>query len=224
MIINKRIIIIFILASLNSNLFAKGRQPCSGGKGGIAYCDGGKFVCNDGSYSASKYICSGYAQMPGKSSVKRNKDVVKNKEIMSSEIESIPSLPKCIYLSRSGNEYCNESIGTVKLKVKDKINEQEKLLAQNESEFKELQQKLSDTQNQSDSIVTNQKLLSSLTLGVSEKVFKYDAGEKQNTDKQVMDLKAEITNNREEEFEINKVIQALNEDLKFLETSLTEER
>lgn len=32
--------------------------PCSGKKGGIAHCDGARFVCNDGSYSASKKVCS----------------------------------------------------------------------------------------------------------------------------------------------------------------------
>ncbi|OAF29480.1 hypothetical protein AXK30_23820 [Escherichia coli] len=32
-----------------------GRKPCSGSKGGISHCTaGGKFVCNDGSISASK--------------------------------------------------------------------------------------------------------------------------------------------------------------------------
>lgn len=34
--------------------------PCSGSKGGIDHCDGDRFVCKDGSYSASKKICSGY--------------------------------------------------------------------------------------------------------------------------------------------------------------------
>lgn len=32
--------------------------PCSGKKGGVAHCDGARFVCNDGSYSASKKVCS----------------------------------------------------------------------------------------------------------------------------------------------------------------------
>lgn len=32
--------------------------PCSGSKGGILRCDGTKFVCNDGSMSASKLDCS----------------------------------------------------------------------------------------------------------------------------------------------------------------------
>lgn len=36
---------------------AKGRQPCSGKKGGISHCSGGKFVCQDGSISKSKRIC-----------------------------------------------------------------------------------------------------------------------------------------------------------------------
>ncbi|ECO5910650.1 hypothetical protein FYD77_19200 [Salmonella enterica] len=40
---------------------ARGRQPCSGSKGGIAYCTSdGRFVCNDGSLSQSKRFCSGY--------------------------------------------------------------------------------------------------------------------------------------------------------------------
>lgn len=33
-------------------------KPCSGAKGGIARCDGALFVCNDGSISGSKKICS----------------------------------------------------------------------------------------------------------------------------------------------------------------------
>ncbi len=32
--------------------------PCSQSKGGVNYCDGAKFVCNDGSISASKRACS----------------------------------------------------------------------------------------------------------------------------------------------------------------------
>ena len=35
----------------------KGRQPCSGKKGGISHCQGSQFVCNDGSISKSKKIC-----------------------------------------------------------------------------------------------------------------------------------------------------------------------
>lgn len=41
---------------------ARGRQPCSGSKGGIAHCTSdGRFVCNDGSLSQSKRFCSGYS-------------------------------------------------------------------------------------------------------------------------------------------------------------------
>ena len=32
----------------------KGRQPCSGKKGGINHCQGAKFICQDGSMSGSK--------------------------------------------------------------------------------------------------------------------------------------------------------------------------
>lgn len=37
---------------------ARGRQPCSGKKGGISHCSGKFFVCNDGSTSQSKKTCS----------------------------------------------------------------------------------------------------------------------------------------------------------------------
>lgn len=36
--------------------------PCSGKKGGVSHCDGAKFVCNDGSYSQSKKVCSGESE------------------------------------------------------------------------------------------------------------------------------------------------------------------
>lgn len=37
----------------------RGRQPCSGKKGGVSHCTkDGKFVCNDGTISGSKRICS----------------------------------------------------------------------------------------------------------------------------------------------------------------------
>lgn len=40
---------------------ARGRQPCSGSKGGISHCTAdGSFICNDGSMSQSKRFCSGY--------------------------------------------------------------------------------------------------------------------------------------------------------------------
>ncbi|CAB1221286.1 hypothetical protein [Acinetobacter bouvetii] len=35
----------------------KGRQPCSGKKGGISHCQGTKFICHDGSMSGSKKTC-----------------------------------------------------------------------------------------------------------------------------------------------------------------------
>ena len=31
--------------------------PCSGKKGGVSHCQNGKFVCKDGTISASKKIC-----------------------------------------------------------------------------------------------------------------------------------------------------------------------
>lgn len=37
---------------------AKGRQPCSGSKGGVSHCEGETFMCNDGSASRSTRSCS----------------------------------------------------------------------------------------------------------------------------------------------------------------------
>lgn len=41
----------------------RGKQPCSGSKGGIKSCTtDGKFMCNDGSISHSKKICGNTSQ------------------------------------------------------------------------------------------------------------------------------------------------------------------
>jgi len=50
---------------------ARGRQPFSGSKGGIAHCTSdGRFVCNDGSLSQSKRFCSGYGSSETNNQVK----------------------------------------------------------------------------------------------------------------------------------------------------------
>jgi hypothetical protein len=38
--------------------------PCSGSKGGVARCNGALFICNDGSISGSKKICSAEQGVP----------------------------------------------------------------------------------------------------------------------------------------------------------------
>lgn len=55
----KKLIALFTAMALVTSpvAFAKGKEPCSGKKGGIKTCSGGKFVCNDGSISASKKVC-----------------------------------------------------------------------------------------------------------------------------------------------------------------------
>jgi hypothetical protein len=34
------------------------RTPCSGKKGGVDRCENGKFICKDGTTSASKKVCT----------------------------------------------------------------------------------------------------------------------------------------------------------------------
>jgi hypothetical protein len=46
-------------AVLPTEADARGRTPCSGKKGGVSACQGGKFLCNDGTLSASKKVCGG---------------------------------------------------------------------------------------------------------------------------------------------------------------------
>ena len=48
------------LLAISVSADARGREPCSGRKGGIAYCSGSKFVCRDGSISQSRRMCVGY--------------------------------------------------------------------------------------------------------------------------------------------------------------------
>jgi len=60
---------------------ARGRQPCSGAKGGIAHCTSdGRFVCNDGSLSQSKRFCSGYGASGNNQQVKPSVSVRKTQK------------------------------------------------------------------------------------------------------------------------------------------------
>jgi hypothetical protein len=74
---------------------ARGRQPCSGSKGGIAHCTtDGRFVCNDGSFSQSKRFCSGYgnagALQQEKPSVPASKTRTKKKVTIAKKHEQQP--------------------------------------------------------------------------------------------------------------------------------------
>jgi endonuclease G len=53
----KNILIMFLLLT---STISYASSPCSGNKGGISHCDGSKFICNDGSLSASIKNCSVY--------------------------------------------------------------------------------------------------------------------------------------------------------------------
>jgi len=47
-----------VMALSTPALAMRGNKPCSGKKGGVSHCSGAKFVCKDGSISASKRTCS----------------------------------------------------------------------------------------------------------------------------------------------------------------------
>lgn len=54
-------LLVLILAAAHQSAVAA-NTPCSGKKGGISHCAGADFICNDGSVSASKKICSTSSQ------------------------------------------------------------------------------------------------------------------------------------------------------------------
>ena len=45
--------------------------PCSGRKGGVSHCEGELFICNDGTTSKSKKVCSASDDAPAKSGKKK---------------------------------------------------------------------------------------------------------------------------------------------------------
>lgn len=49
---------ILLVLALLVPLAQAANYPCSGSKGGVAHCAGTHFVCQDGSISGSKRICS----------------------------------------------------------------------------------------------------------------------------------------------------------------------
>lgn len=53
-----KLLLTLIALSLASAPALAGNKPCSGKKGGVSHCSGGKFVCKDGSISASKKTCA----------------------------------------------------------------------------------------------------------------------------------------------------------------------
>lgn len=53
-----RLLIVGVALTLACTGVEARNTPCSGSKGGIKACQSGKFLCNDGSISASKRVCS----------------------------------------------------------------------------------------------------------------------------------------------------------------------
>lgn len=53
-----KLLMIALALSLASAPALARNEPCSGKKGGVSHCSGGKFVCKDGSISASKKTCA----------------------------------------------------------------------------------------------------------------------------------------------------------------------
>lgn len=65
--IHRAWIALWLATALAAGAAHAANTPCSGRKGGVDHCLNGRFVCNDGSISASKKICSA----PGRSAPQR---------------------------------------------------------------------------------------------------------------------------------------------------------
>ncbi|HAU4278712.1 TPA: hypothetical protein F6T95_06630 [Proteus mirabilis] len=52
------VLMIAVLNLLSINTVSAQNYPCSGKKGGVSHCENGKFICNDGSTSKSKRVCT----------------------------------------------------------------------------------------------------------------------------------------------------------------------
>lgn len=55
---NMRALLMVFGALVSSTAFANGREPCDRGAGGVSHCRGQNFVCNNGTISQSRRICS----------------------------------------------------------------------------------------------------------------------------------------------------------------------
>lgn len=60
--------VVFLVALVASSS-AVANQPCSGRRGGVAYCSGSEFVCVDGGKSKSVKNCQAYGYVSVPSSV-----------------------------------------------------------------------------------------------------------------------------------------------------------
>lgn len=69
--------LLITLLAISSIAFGA-NTPCSGKKGGIDHCEGSKFVCKDGSVSASKKMCSGYGNTKTQTKSKSTKSTSTN--------------------------------------------------------------------------------------------------------------------------------------------------
>lgn len=68
-------VVVFLAASvLSLPSYANGRSPCDRGAGGISHCMGQKFVCNNGTISRSKKVCTGASAGTSKKSWQAARD------------------------------------------------------------------------------------------------------------------------------------------------------
>ncbi|MBI5331865.1 MAG: hypothetical protein HZB71_14790 [Betaproteobacteria bacterium] len=56
-----RLLLVLYIAAIWAPAEANGRYPCDRGAGGVSHCRGEKFICNNGTVSRSKKVCTGGA-------------------------------------------------------------------------------------------------------------------------------------------------------------------
>ena len=62
---------VVLLSAVSVQTASAANTPCSGRKGGVSHCEGELFICNDGTTSKSKKVCSASDDAPAKSGKKK---------------------------------------------------------------------------------------------------------------------------------------------------------
>lgn len=198
----KKLLLLLIVPGF---IFAQ-NTPCSGRKGGIAYCDGSYFVCKNGTYSASKKICSGYNQLP-----KRN-----HRQDYQDDTVILQPIEDCVNLSTG--RVCNSDIRTKKKPTQEMLESQIQLLTEKESENKFLESQSLVYKNKLEEIENNQDTINKLTMGISSK-FKYNQAEAQDAESQLRQINSNIDKNNYQIIQFRTSIRNLERDIEIIDYS-----
>jgi endonuclease G len=116
----KKLIAVFMIGLVLPFTASAEKTPCWGKNGGISHCEGSKFVCNNGKYSGTKKICSGYVKKKhakNKAADVLGVDITHNETVKKTEITKLGNVLKLDYQGFTLWLDCKKR-GAVKFKYK----------------------------------------------------------------------------------------------------------